>query len=377
MWLQISQVTTEYTMTVPRITRHSFGRGISDATRHWLANPYNADQGTGTLVPRYNDRITEHTLQVWLRNSSTAYQTLEDRSPVHAIATYKTSNQTFAYLTEKHTSSSLDYNASTVGAYTSCLPMKMRCANLGRDPCPTFPFNFSGALPHTPLTLRLFNDSAPTFNNKSSYTSPTNPFSWGFYANIDGWDYPDDLWSKNPFIKDMNVIISSATLPSLVVMMYCHTTVYDITYSVVNGAVDQFNTSVGNDTLSGLIGSPMFPVSSRKPESDRNLVPPWEMDIWPGFDNEVLHLGLRAATAGNTSYDIADSWSTVFSRAAVASAAGVMERRENIAESFRRTIATLAWPKLPFYILIGLDLLYLMSLVRLAVLAVVTWRSAW
>jgi hypothetical protein len=215
------------------------------------------------------------------------------------------------------------------------------------------------------MIFRLFNDSAPSFNNKSSYTSPTNPFSWGFYANIDGWDYPDDLWSQNPFARDMNVIVSSATLPSLIVMMYCNTTVYNITYSIVNGIVDRFQAAVGNNTLSGLIGSPMFPVSSDKPESDRDIVPPSEMDVWPGFDREVLNLGLRAATSGNTSYDIAHSWSTVFSRAAVASAAGVMERRRNIAESSHETILTTEWPKLPSYILIILDLLYAISVMVL------------
>ena len=372
LFLSVSRATNQSTSAQPHTSVHSFGRGISMATREWLADPHNADQGTGSLVPRYNNEITNRTLQVWLRNSSTAYQTLERRSPDHAIATFRSENHTVAYLTEKTIPSNLNYNATTVGASTSCRPVVVRCY-----PCPAFPFNFSGVLPRAPRILRLFNDSAPTFNNKSSYTSPTNPFSWGFFANVDGWDYPDDLWTNNPFIDDMNVIISSATLPSLTVMMSCNTTVYDITYSVVNSTIDHFQTSIGNDTLSGLIGSPMFPVSALRPESDSAIVPPSQMDPWPGFDSEILALGLRAASAGNDSYAIADSWSTVFSRAAVASAAGVMEKRINTGESSRQTVWRSEWPTTMVNILVGLDLLFVLSSMGVLVLAAMTWRSTW
>jgi hypothetical protein len=232
------------------------------------------------------------------------------------------------------------------------------------------------------MIFRLFSDSAPLFNNKSSYKSsyksPTNPFSWDFYANIYGWAYPDDLWSDNPFVGDMNVIFSSATLPSLVMMMYCNTTVYDIQYRIVDSGVDQFQTSVGTYTLSGLIGSPMFPVSSHKPESDHDIVPPSVMDVLPGFDKEVRNLGLCAATSGNTSYDIDDAWPPVFSRAAVASVAGVIEMQRNIAESSRMIVPITRWAKAPLYIPISLDLLYagcVMVLLRLlSVLSVLNSR---
>lgn len=123
--------------------RHPVGHGISEATRQWLENHHNADQGTRTFVLRYNNRITQHVLQVWFRNSSTAYQLLEERSLDDTVSTSQGSNETFAY-TAKTTPSTLDYNATTVGASTSCLPLKLRCTNIPTDPCQHFRF-ISGA----------------------------------------------------------------------------------------------------------------------------------------------------------------------------------------------------------------------------------------
>lgn len=50
-------MTTASRDATPRVAENSFGRGISEATRYWLENPANADQGTETLVLRYNDTV--------------------------------------------------------------------------------------------------------------------------------------------------------------------------------------------------------------------------------------------------------------------------------------------------------------------------------
>ena len=227
------------------------------------------------------------------------------------------------------------------------------------------------------MRFKLFNDSAPLFGKYSSYTAPTNPFTWGFYAYIDGWDHPGDGFGvgENPFLYDMNVIISSSTSPSLFVQMYCNTTVYDVQYSISNGSVDSFQYTESNNTLSAMIGGPMFPVSSNSSDSDSDPSPTSSNAPWLGFGRDIMNINLRAATSGKTSFDIANSWSTAFSRAAVASATGVMERRINTDESVRTTVLAAALPKAPLYTLITLDLLYAILGIMLAAIAVAASSS--
>ena len=71
------------------------------------------------------------------------YVERSSRSRTSAISRSQGSNETFAY-TAKTTPSTLDYNATTVGASTSCLPLKLRCTNIPTDPCQHFRF-ISGA----------------------------------------------------------------------------------------------------------------------------------------------------------------------------------------------------------------------------------------
>lgn len=364
-WFHVAANTVSYTRTTSDSTPDRLlSRGLSLNCRKWLRDPFNINTGTGSLVPVNAVQGLYKNSQMWLRNSGEAYQTAEKRSSINQIATFKKANTTYAYVTDTNVPPDIDFNASSFAVATECTPHIIRCFR-----CPNYVAERrTRGYNDPPLTFLLLNDTSPWFDGSKIYTSPTNPFSWGVFAQVGGWNMPNDVWRNNPFGNDLNIITGSRVRPNLHIQMICTTTVFDLTYSQTNGSITSFDPVLGNQTLGALIGSPIFPTGSvykyfkSSPNGRRRR-------SWTGFGFETLQIGMRIASAGRNSHQIAQTWSTKFSETALASATGVLERRAVSTETTRTTLLVAVIPKAPLYLLLVCDFLYAVLGITLAVLA--------
>lgn len=364
-WFHVAANTVSYTRTTSDSTPDRLlSRGLSLDCRKWLRDPSNIDTGTGSLVPVNKAEGLYQNSQMWLQNSSEAYQTAEDRSLINQIATFKKANTTYAYITDTNVPPDIDFNASSFAVATECTPHIIRCSS-----CPAYVAERgSRYADDPPLTFLLLNDTSPWFDGSKIYTSPTNPFSWGVFVSVGGWMMPNNVWRNNPFSTDQNINMGSGVRPNLNIQMICTTTVFDVTYSQTNGSITSFDPVLGNQTLGALIGSPMFPTGSAYKYFKSS---PYSRAYtsWTGFGFETLQIGMRIASAGRNSHQIAQTWSTKFSETALASAAGVLERRAVSIETTRTTLLVAVIPKAPLYLLLVCDFLYAILGITLAGLA--------
>jgi hypothetical protein len=122
-------------------------------------------------------------------------------------------------------------------------------------------------------------------------------------------------------------------------VLFCNTTIYDATYSQVNGTVTRVVGSVSNGTVGGIFSGPINAFAG-------------------GFGKNQLENGMHIAAFSNTSQGLANAFATVFSQTTVGFAAGVMSPRPNTEEQTRNNLLIARVPKAPLYVLVLFDLIY-------------------
>ena len=124
----------------------------------------------------------------------------------------------------------------------------------------------------------------------------------------------------------------------------CSTMVYEATYSNINGTIQALSITLANTSLGGIIATP----------------------ISVGFGQVDLEMAARQSSFNANSQDLADEWAGLYSQIALGLSTGVMSPRLNIRQQTRSSILVSRVPKLPLFILIGLNLLYALSGILLA-----------
>ena len=360
-WLHLVIETVNVEIASARIPECTFGRGMADVT--CVNNISSFSLGGPSLC-----NVFEASTGFYLTGSPEAYKTLGSLSAVNAVRTVAVNASTFAFLGPATIPSNLDYSATTLAIGTHCLPISSKCqlsANSGSNT----PFDCSSGF-YGDLTA--FSVAGVDFSTNNSYTTATQGTVWFLdpgltrYANASFTSNtradPEAInIAHNPY----HLGVWAALLPSptdqdpppsetiytitgtLTYLLNCTTTVYDMTYSWINGTISSPKLSVANATM----GTELQ---------------------WPSY----LNLGKRymdtaayGAGAETTNQAIADAWSTSYSTTAMGLTAGFLSNRTNLLEQIRETRLVSRVSKVPLYFLIALNLLYAGIGLALAIIA--------
>jgi hypothetical protein len=357
----------------------SFGRALSpDCQAHYDGNL------TTPCSLSYNIlNITD------LVGAPEAYKTVNNISAINQIITASPadSDRTYVFLGDARVPANVDFVASTVAINTQCKPITQTCdhevsnvelvlpdgpagfyrlgrraVSIGTTPwqsvtiagalsfnCSTgFNQNLTNftAIPIINWTMRFFNDPAMTL--PASISAPANPIYFGIVAIINS----NGNTTSYPLYKDPDVFHGNATASAVFdgFILGCNATVYDATYTWLNGSLQNFTVLTrANASAAGTLNS-----------------------LFQGSSIGVNQLTNGASLAGfsNSSQVVADKMALVYSQTNLGYASGVFTSRRNEREWTRETVLLARVPFAPFYTLVLLNVLYALIALILTVVAV-------
>ncbi|KAL7794117.1 hypothetical protein V8C43DRAFT_315038 [Trichoderma afarasin] len=304
---------------------HSFGRGLisSDCTETGTSSPCNIIIAMG---------------KSYLVSASEAFKVLHNASTINRVNYFPSDqSQAVLYLGDAASSSSVDFKASTFAVSTQCQPITYDCTHMypndSRFDCtPALTGDFNTL--SSPVGVKLFSNSSLTENLPFTYQNPVYFATWAVKEQID----------SESFANDPGVAYHSDTVETLSWILNCSSSVYEATYTWVNGTITSYNTTLANSTLGGIMSGPFG--------SDRV--------------NAALQCAANFASAGNSSADIAETTATFMSHAVLSLSVGAISSRRNIIEQSRSRVLLTRVPIIPFYFLITLKALYVCGIILLA-----------
>lgn len=260
-------------------------------------------------------------------------------------------------MSDSATSADVDFKATTFAVTTECEAITSKC-NIDFY---TSTFNctpsFAGSLTspgpaviatrvssQSPVGVQYFGDPGLTnnFSMASEAYSDQNPLYFGTWATA---QQAVSSGAENGAI---------ATLPGTGLgsswVLNCTSTIYEATYTWVNGTVTSFNTSLANGTVGGIFSA----------------------GFAAGFGATALENIAILAGFNNASDGLANATAAYFSRNSLALSVGAMELRPNTLEQSRSSLSLTRVPLVPFYMLIAVKLFYALSTVLFA-FAVILW----
>jgi hypothetical protein len=321
----------------------SFGRGFSASC---LAI-YNTGLAGERLYEGFDWNVNVPCNQIPSGSNETeSFKTANNISTINQLVTVNHDNLTYVLLGDTLASNSLDFVASTLAVNTQCQAITAACnfasgGNAHFNCSPLFNANLTPSnliqvggpkLPIYYWSMQFFNDSAMTIEAMIEY--PTNPIYVGIASIMQmgnnggqvGFEYPNDQ--------------SSAVR---VFALLCNSTVYDVTYSWVNGTFSTFSSLTrSNRTSAGVI-------SGALQTSPMN------------YSNGYYEMTTGAAVAAFTSdteEGIAEKMALVYSRNSLGFAAGAFAGRLNEEEHVRNSLLVARVPFAPLFTLVGLNGLY-------------------
>lgn len=268
-----------------------------------------------------------------------AYLVLSNLSTTNRISTFEHEGVNFTYLGETDIPNNVDFQASTFALATQCKAMSQACGVKSVYGSP-LPFKCTSAFWGDLVQeggsilsrINLMEDEA--FTTNITYGSKDlNPYYFGTYARVDSrGDTPGVRGQPDPIDPE----IVRPYKGGLAWVLGCSTTVYEVAYSRVNGTVQAYSVTRANASLGGIISAPTNEV----------------------FAQTDFDIAARISSFHDNSQDLANEWASLYSQIALGLSAGIMSPRLNIRQQTRESFLVARIPKLPLFVLIGLNLLY-------------------
>lgn len=371
IWLGATVQVDAITQLVTESSPSYFGRSINETT----CPPSVANVTTG--LPCNIEHIgTGSDTHYDLAGATESCMTVNQVSDLNVVRSYTSDGQTYYYfLTAAAADLTRDFRTNTLALSTQCQPMTQKCfpgaqQNPHNFTVPNPPIftctpgfsadvRWNGALPVsnreeflTPAVGIGFSPDAQLSRmigvngSEIVYASYQNPLYFGAWAIGYPSASPDEPLS---LLSDPEVLADQ--FKDYVWLLNCSTTIYDVTYSWVNGTVYNFTTTIAAPWKGALVSAPLT----------------------MGIHMAQLALGLTSTMAGfQTDADqLSMMWAQLFSSYNVAVMAGAMQETENHLEQLRNnTVAVTRVPLVPLYVLIGFKCLYAVAALVLAGAAV-------
>lgn len=292
-------------------------------------------------------------------------------------------NVTVYFMGDKRSSENLDFRARTMGISTQCQIMTSQCFDgqiYKYDPSFFCPGGFNGSFlqcspNYWPATSNTDVSNCPTgigFSsdpqlsqmagiqglsnlnaNDAVITSTlfsTNPIYFGTWSH----GYPTSGDTYNPLVANNDPDVFPPDAVNARWLLNCSTTVYDIDYTYVNGALGTFHATLAAPEWGAFYSAPF---------------------AWQWGSNGLLPVSaIMQEAAFASSYtaqngtDLANIWAREFSKKALSLSIGVFVPSVNELEQGRNnTVTVTRVPLVPLYILLGLKLLYVVVVIILAI----------
>ncbi|KAK5940848.1 hypothetical protein PMZ80_007265 [Knufia obscura] len=298
----------------------------------------NMDPGTARLV-----------------QGTAAFQTLNNQS--NAISVFNNGpNATVVYLglSASEREDNHDFTATTLGMHTTCRPISQACG-LGNSTEYSFTYNCSDGAFAGNLSIATTHNAIPQAyfidmdSSEYSQGGVRNPYD---YAVASSYQIP-----ANPITNianDPEILILAGELLS--VILKCKVTLYDIEYDLVEGNITRLVTTPSNDSVVNV------------------FVPGLEQTTF-GWSSISSALQIASVIAEDAQ-DLADQFAIAYSKVALSVGAGSMVRTPALAAQERNTILVAKVPKAPLFLLVVINLIFVVMGFVLAVLAARTSQEA-
>ena len=265
----------------------------------------------------------------------------------------------------------IDYVANTTSMVTQCTFATRECDVRGATTDSTdgnnisIPFHcyddFSGNLGQTPSTgherAQGWNMSFYQLIDGKPSNIPvqaqSNPFH--FYAatavnsiNLQGFQTNNSLPEGRPG----NGSFVDAGQGYTAFALSCEATIYDVTFSIINGSFWDFNYSISSPQKASIVQAP----------------------LQVGFGQYHLYQAASLAVIANND-SVAETMGKAFSQTGMALASGVFDFDNNIQQRFRWNVSVTKVPKAPFFYLVVVCLVYSVFGMVMTILALHLRRS--
>lgn len=349
LWLSMLSCGCVYSLVIAAHVGDGLGFGITpNFTDRTLSNEEYLGCNIYGLLSGYVD-YGDEALKIFANVSDTM------SVPVHTVG-----QDQYVYVANPQTSrlSLLDYTVGTYAIHSQCKPVTPQCTNksmqVGNSINHTCPFASKGTVDtldrtgNVDVTMAFFKDSSGSKAIMPLETSLNNPY---YYAAM--------------LLTGLNMAVSEALAndPDMLCKLYdsgtlvavfCNSTVYDVTYSSVNGTIKEWKASPSNSSMMRLV------------QAGTELL---RMGMW------YLIQAVSVAGFSDNGQDIADRFALAYSRNAIATTAVIFEPRDAFVSQKREQIQVAMVPKAPLYILIAANLLLVVFGSILTALALIASRG--
>jgi hypothetical protein len=258
----------------------------------------------------------------------------------------------------------LDYIANTTSIVTKCSPITMDCRmnNTNRNDS-SIPYHcsdiFNGDLNEIPANglerLKGWNTAFYNFENGSprniSIASQLNPFRYNVTAVVDSIDIGGLTEFGDPQVRQGTIV--EINNGSVGFAISCHSAVYDVTYSLVDGNIHVFNTTPSDPRTAAIIKAP----------------------LQAGFGSYTL-FEKAAMSVLFSEVTVMESMELAFSQTFLALAAGVYDHAPNLEQRLRADMTLTQLGKGPFLFLVVCMFLYAFVILVFTLIALsIFWRS--
>jgi hypothetical protein len=371
-WLHVVTTSVDVDIILPRASQAtaSYGRTLSLPCYNSTFEVGDLEQCIGKLSPPD---------QYIFYNASEASQTVMNLSTDNVALSATIDGQNFAYLTSARRTQNLDYQADTFAMSTTCTPASTLCALTQESIC----LDETGCLlgqhqKSLAMTYQCGANLTGNINNNTGFaTDTTDGSSFGSSSNIGFFiqtfrkpNFSDPIGTAsgqtetpNPFYFAVGAAVStSAALtndPEMIsddlffnkaFIFDCTTTIYELSYASVGGSVSGGNYTKANATLSNNVG--------------------WTIYHAQALTHNTLESAIiSGAQQTSTSQDFGDFFAREFSKGMISMTSAITDPKTNTAEQTRETKLVTHLPKVPFFFLIVLNLLFAVLGIVLAAIA--------
>ncbi len=265
-----------------------------------------------------------------LSDATEAYATAEGVSSIHAVGEiYLDENSWMSVLLDVDaTEYSGPFVASSLGVKTTCKPITQDCQVVSGLSYDCSDRSFTGAVAN-PLSLAL--------SDITSGEQSREPFEWFVAASASGEDGAFEAYDE-----DAGVMLTNSE-SRLFTILSCSSEVYNVNYYRSNGAIHHTHISRTDNQTNTLVLGAIFP----------GLV-----EGYAGFGSTLLESGMHdAAHSSRSSQQLADAFGLVFSKTAIASAAGSLVPAHKAPNGLTASTVTRV-PRAPFLLLVIANIIY-------------------
>ncbi|KAF2157606.1 hypothetical protein K461DRAFT_273808 [Myriangium duriaei CBS 260.36] len=209
--------------------------------------------------------LTQTDTNFSLVNPDISQEVINNVSSLAAVSDYADDRGSFSFLHTPFTTESPIYNfiARGYAIQTQCRSASQQC-NVRADSGGQTGFNCSSSFNSVSQLKAGWSDafygayftnstmtslSSPSTDTNAENTSVTNPFYFGYFGRF------DDIVASGDLHKDPEIIGLQNGGTSFVLL--CNASMFDVTYSFVNGSVVIFHTTPSNQTIANLFQAPM------------------------------------------------------------------------------------------------------------------------